>query len=89
MSSAGATKSKPKKTSNLRIMWIPGRKKQHRKGTYNPTKNGLPQTYGMQPRKIEPWTLGGPLNQNNRVLAEGTETSGKGNSNEQGNCSAA
>ncbi|XP_058121664.1 uncharacterized protein LOC131281757 isoform X1 [Anopheles ziemanni] len=69
MSSAGATKSKPKKTSNLRIMWIPGRKNQHRKGTYNLTKNGLPQTYGMQPRKNEPWTLGGPLNQSKIINA--------------------
>uniref|UniRef100_A0AAG5D2Q4 Uncharacterized protein n=1 Tax=Anopheles atroparvus TaxID=41427 RepID=A0AAG5D2Q4_ANOAO len=70
MSSAGATKNKPKKTSNLRILWIPGRKKHNRKGTYNPTKNGLPQTYGMQPRKNESWTLGGPLNQSKIINAD-------------------
>ncbi|XP_050075044.1 uncharacterized protein DDB_G0283697 [Anopheles maculipalpis] len=62
MSSAGSTKNKPKKSSNLRILWIPGRKKHNRKGTYNSTKNGLPQTYGMQPRKNESWTLGGTMN---------------------------
>ncbi|XP_053672148.1 rho GTPase-activating protein gacH [Anopheles nili] len=69
MSSAGSTKNKPKKSSNLRILWIPGRKKQHRKGSYNPTKNGLPQTYGMQPRKNESWTLGGTMNHNKIINA--------------------
>uniref|UniRef100_A0A182PU74 Uncharacterized protein n=1 Tax=Anopheles epiroticus TaxID=199890 RepID=A0A182PU74_9DIPT len=69
MSSAGATKSKPKKSSNLRILWIPGRKKHNRKGSYNPTKNGLPQTYGMQPRKNESWTLGGAMNHSKIINA--------------------
>ncbi|XP_050089739.1 putative uncharacterized protein DDB_G0277255 isoform X2 [Anopheles aquasalis] len=68
--SSSASKSKPKKTSNLRILWIPGRKKHNRKGTFNPTKSGLPQTYGMQPRKNEPWTLGGPLNHSKIINAE-------------------
>ncbi|XP_049547278.1 putative uncharacterized protein DDB_G0277255 isoform X2 [Anopheles darlingi] len=68
--SSSASKSKPKKTSNLRILWIPGRKKHNRKGTFNATKSGLPQTYGMQPRKNEPWTLGGPLNHSKIINAE-------------------
>ncbi|XP_035792343.1 uncharacterized protein LOC118466753 isoform X1 [Anopheles albimanus] len=67
--SSSASKSKPKKTSNLRILWIPGRKKHNRKGTFNATKSGLPQTYGMQPRKNEPWTLGGPLNHSKIINA--------------------
>uniref|UniRef100_A0A182WKY3 Uncharacterized protein n=1 Tax=Anopheles minimus TaxID=112268 RepID=A0A182WKY3_9DIPT len=70
MSSAGSTKNKPKKSSNLRILWIPGRKKHNRKGTYNPTKNGLPQTYGMQPRKNESWTLGGAMNHSKIINAD-------------------
>uniref|UniRef100_A0A182SAA5 Uncharacterized protein n=1 Tax=Anopheles maculatus TaxID=74869 RepID=A0A182SAA5_9DIPT len=70
MSSAGSTKNKPKKSSNLRILWIPGRKKHNRKGTYNQTKNGLPQTYGMQPRKNESWTLGGTLNHSKIINAD-------------------
>lgn len=70
MSSAGSTKNKPKKSSNLRILWIPGRKKHNRKGTCNPTKNGLPQTYGMQPRKNESWTLGGTLNHSKIINAD-------------------
>ncbi|XP_049290544.1 transcription initiation factor TFIID subunit 11 isoform X3 [Anopheles funestus] len=70
MSSAGSTKNKPKKSSNLRILWIPGRKKHNRKGTYNPTKNGLPQTYGMQPRKNESWTLGGSMNHSKIINAD-------------------
>ncbi|XP_061502667.1 heat shock protein DDB_G0288861 isoform X2 [Anopheles gambiae] len=69
MSSSGATKSKPKKTSNLRILWIPGRKKHNRKGSYSTTKNGLPQTYGMQPRKNESWTLGGAMNHSKIINA--------------------
>uniref|UniRef100_A0A182NJR9 Uncharacterized protein n=1 Tax=Anopheles dirus TaxID=7168 RepID=A0A182NJR9_9DIPT len=69
MSSASSTKSKPKKSSNLRILWIPGRKKHNRKGTYNSTKNGLPQTYGMQPRKNESWTLGGTMNHSKIINA--------------------
>uniref|UniRef100_A0A182LV50 Uncharacterized protein n=1 Tax=Anopheles culicifacies TaxID=139723 RepID=A0A182LV50_9DIPT len=70
MSSAGSTKNKPKKSSNLRILWIPGRKKHNRKGSYNPTKNGLPQTYGMQPRKNESWTLGGAMNHSKIINAD-------------------
>ncbi|XP_035914520.1 uncharacterized protein LOC118513173 isoform X3 [Anopheles stephensi] len=70
MSSAGSTKNKPKKSSNLRILWIPGRKKHNRKGTYTPTKNGLPQTYGMQPRKNESWTLGGTMNHSKIINAD-------------------
>uniref|UniRef100_A0A6E8VP52 Uncharacterized protein n=2 Tax=gambiae species complex TaxID=44542 RepID=A0A6E8VP52_ANOCL len=70
MSSSGATKSKPKKTSNLRILWIPGRKKHNRKGSYSTTKNGLPQTYGMQPRKNESWTLGGAMNHSKIINAD-------------------
>uniref|UniRef100_A0A182JR45 Uncharacterized protein n=1 Tax=Anopheles christyi TaxID=43041 RepID=A0A182JR45_9DIPT len=70
MSSASATKSKPKKSSNLRILWIPGRKKHNRKGSYNPTKNGVPQTYGMQPRKNESWTLGGTMNHSKIINAD-------------------
>ncbi|XP_058053771.1 uncharacterized protein LOC131205614 isoform X2 [Anopheles bellator] len=66
---SSASKSKPKKSSNLRILWIPGRKKHNRKGTFNATKNGLPQNYGMQPRKNESWTLGGPLNHSKIINA--------------------
>ncbi|XP_052899047.1 uncharacterized protein LOC128305576 isoform X1 [Anopheles moucheti] len=69
MSSAGATKNKPKKSINLRIRWIPGRKKHNWKGSYTPTKNGLPQTYGMQPRKNESWTLGGSMNHSKIINA--------------------
>lgn len=59
MSSKG---SKAKGSSGLRILWIPGRKKQNHKGVYNPTKKGLPQYQNYQQRKNESWTLGGPVN---------------------------
>ncbi|XP_052862343.1 uncharacterized protein LOC128269041 isoform X2 [Anopheles cruzii] len=67
---SSASKSKPKKSSSLRILWIPGRKKHNRKGTFNATKNGLPQNYGKQPCKNESWTLGGPLNHSKIINAD-------------------
>ncbi|XP_065077774.1 uncharacterized protein LOC135701000 isoform X2 [Ochlerotatus camptorhynchus] len=67
MSSKGP---KAKSSSNLRILWIPGRKKHNRKGVYNPTKGGLPQYLPNQQRKIESWTLGGTVNQTKIINAK-------------------
>lgn len=56
-SSSGAKKVGSQ--SGLRILWIPGRKKNNRKGQYNPTnKNYSPySSYAQRPN--EAWSLGG------------------------------
>lgn len=43
--------------TGLKILWIPGRKKNHDKGIYKPTKHDPEHKHGD--RKNEPWSLGG------------------------------
>lgn len=45
----------------MRILWIPGKKKQP-KGSYNPTKKSN-LSPNHQQKKIEPWSLGGSKGQ--------------------------
>lgn len=53
-------------SSGLRIVWIPGKKKQP-KGTYNPTKKNTSPHH--QQKKIEPWSLGGSKGQEDLLKA--------------------
>lgn len=48
---------KPKSGSSLRVIWIPGRKKQHDKGVFKPTNLNVEHKHGE--RKNEVWSLGG------------------------------
>lgn len=54
--------SKNKGSSGLRILWIPGRKKNHDKGRYDATRKQLNYSSHGQ-KKIEPWSLGGAKGQ--------------------------
>jgi hypothetical protein len=44
----------------MRILWLPGRKKQHHKGEFKPTKT-YTANYGSTPQRNrnEMWTMGG------------------------------
>lgn len=44
--------------SNLRILWIPGGRKRHDKGVYQPTNKGIEHKHTQ--KKIEPWSFGSP-----------------------------
>lgn len=48
---------KPKSSTSMKILWIPGRKKQHDKGVYRPTNYKIEHKHGE--RKNEAWSLGG------------------------------
>lgn len=54
-------------STGLRIVWIPGKKKQP-KGSYNPTKKGNLSGYHQQ-KKIEPWSMGGSKGQEDLLKA--------------------
>lgn len=63
-------KNKPGGTgSGLKILWIPGRKKQHDKGVYKPTNYKVEQKHGE--KKIENWALGGSKAQNDIAAGGG------------------
>lgn len=48
---------KNKSGSPLKILWIPGRKKQHDKGVYKPTNYNVEHKHAD--KKIENWSMGG------------------------------
>lgn len=54
------SRSKSGGSNPLRIVWIPGKKKQP-KGVYNPTKKNT--TANHQQKRTEPWSLGGAKGQ--------------------------
>lgn len=56
-----ATNKNKTGSSGMRIVWIPGKKKQP-KGSYNPTKKSN-LSASHQQKRIEPWTLGGSKGQ--------------------------
>ena len=51
--------------TGLRILWIPGRKKNHHKGRYDTTNKA--QTLGHRPTKNQNWTLGGARGQHELI----------------------
>lgn len=57
----GSNKAKSGSTG-LKILWIPGRKKQHDKGTYKPTNYKVEHKH--TDKKVESWSLGGSNAQN-------------------------
>lgn len=48
---------KNKNPSGLKILWIPGRKKHHDKGTYRPTNQTIEHKHND--KNNEQWSLGG------------------------------
>ncbi|XP_060664749.1 DEP domain-containing protein DDB_G0279099 isoform X1 [Drosophila nasuta] len=52
-----ASNSSKKKSSGLRMLWIPGRKSHHPKGRYSSTNKHV--SYSPSQKKSEVWTLGG------------------------------
>lgn len=46
-----------KSGTGLKILWIPGRKKNHDKGVFKPTNHHIEHKHGE--RNNEPWSLGG------------------------------
>lgn len=57
---------KPKSSTGMKIIWIPGRKKQHDKGVFRPTNQNVEYKHGE--RKNEVWSLGGSKSHDN-ILA--------------------
>lgn len=53
--------AKNKGGSGLKILWIPGRKKHHDKGTFKPT-NQAKADQGHPDKKNQMWNLGGSKN---------------------------
>lgn len=66
-SSYALASQQPKKSgSGLRILWIPGRKKNHDKGAYKPANFNIEHKHGD--RKNEHWSLGGSKSQEEIVI---------------------
>ncbi|XP_055843906.1 myb-like protein D isoform X4 [Episyrphus balteatus] len=60
------------KTSGLRYLWIPGRKKSHPKGRLNVTNKRIEYSPGH--KNNEPWSLGGSKNHKNLLEAEALDS---------------
>lgn len=58
--------AKNKGGNGLKILWIPGRKKQHDKGTYRPTNQAKLDNKHPE-KKNEVWNLGGSKNYEDMV----------------------
>lgn len=57
------------KSTGLRFLWIPGKKKQQHKGRYDTTNRGsVPSSH--QQRKMEPWSIGGSKGQSELIKSE-------------------
>lgn len=59
-----SSSSSPKpKSGSMKVIWIPGRKKQHDKGVFRPTNQIVEHKHGD--RKNEVWSLGGSKSHDN------------------------
>lgn len=56
-----------KKSSGLRMLWIPGGRKHHPKGRFDTTNKHV--SYSTRQKKSEVWSLGGSRTQRDLLLA--------------------
>lgn len=60
-----STSKNQKGRNGLRILWIPGKKKNHHKGRFDSTNKTV--TTPHKQKNIEPWTMGGVHGQNQLI----------------------